>query len=450
MKSSAILMTEGSIRKNLLRFALPIFLGNLFQQLYNIVDTLVIGNVEGKTALAAIGSTGSLIFLLIGFFGGLFMGVGVTISRYFGAGDHEKMKTSISTALAFGLVAGILLTILGTIFTPALLELTNTPASVMEEATIYVQTYFMGIIFLVLYNTAAGIFQAVGDSRHPLYYLIVSSITNITLDILFVAVLGMGVRGAAIATVIAQAVSTILAFKRLLTIDDIYRIDLKHIKIDFSILKQMLKVGFPAGIQNSVIAIANVFVQANINTFGDIIMAGNGAYSKLQGFAFLPITSFCMSLTTFVSQNLGAGKNDRVKEGTKFGIITSLIISETVGVLFYFFGPNLVGLFSNDPAVIAAGALHSTIASLFFFLLSFSHTAAAVLRGAGKATVPMLVMLICWCVIRVSYIRIIMETINKIEFIFWAYPLTWFLSSTVFLIYLWKSGWNKQPQEKLA
>lgn len=436
-------MTEGNIKKNMLRFALPIFLGNLFQQLYNIVDTLVIGNVEGKTALAAIGSTGSLIFLLVGFFGGLFMGIGVTISRYFGAGDQEKVKISISTALCFGIVAGILLTIIGTALTPALLNLTNTPANVMKEATIYVQTYFMGIIFLVLYNTASGIFQAVGDSKHPLYYLIISSITNVVLDLLFVSILGMGVRGAAIATVIAQAVSTVLAFKRLLTVNDIYRIDLKNLHVDFSILKQMLKVGFPAGIQNSVIAIANVFVQANINTFGDAIMAGNGAYSKLQGFAFLPITSFCMSLTTYVSQNLGAGKNDRVKQGTKFGIITSLIIAETVGVLFYFFGSTLVGLFSNDPAVIAAGALHSTIASMFFFLLSFSHTAAAVLRGAGKAAIPMIVMLVCWCLIRVSYIRIIMETINKIEFVFWAYPLTWFLSSTIFLIYLWKSNWNR-------
>ncbi len=443
MKSSAVLMTSGSIKKNILKFAFPIFLGNLFQQLYNIVDTLVVGNTQGKTALAAIGSTGPLIFLLVGFFGGLFMGVGVTISHYFGANDQKKVEDSISTALSFGLIAGILLTIVGTLFTPALLELTKTPASVMEEATIYVQTYFMGILFLVLYNTASGIFQAVGDSRHPLYYLIVSSITNVILDLLFILVFDMGIRGAAIATVVAQAVSVVLAFKRLLTVNDIYRIQLKKLHIDFPILKQMLKVGLPAGLQNSIIAIANVFVQSNINTFADSAMAGNGAYTKIEGFAFIPITSFCMSLTTFVSQNMGANKPDRIKQGTKFGIISSLIIAECVGIIFYFFSPTLLGFFSNDPEVIAIGVLRSQVCALFYFLLSFSHSIAGILRGAGKSLVPMFIMLICWCLIRVSYIQLTMHTIHSIEAIFWAYPLTWFLSSSIFLVYYLKSNWNK-------
>jgi len=436
-------MTTGNIKKTILKFAFPIFLGNLFQQLYNIVDTLVVGNTQGKTALAAIGSTGPLIFLLVGFFGGLFMGVGVTISHYFGANDKKKVEDSISTALSFGLIAGVVLTIIGTIFTPALLELTKTPSSVMEEATIYVQTYFMGIIFLVLYNTASGIFQAVGDSRHPLYYLIISSITNVILDLLFIIVFDMGIRGAAIATVIAQALSVFLAFKRLLTVNDIYRIHLKKLHVDMQILIQMLKVGLPAGLQNSIIAIANVFVQSNINTFADSAMAGNGAYTKIEGFAFIPITSFCMSLTTFVSQNLGANKPKRVKQGTRFGIISSLIIAECIGIIFFLFSAELVGFFSKDPEVIAVGVLRAQVCALFYFLLSFSHSIAGILRGAGKSLVPMFIMLICWCIIRVSYIHFIMLSFHKIEAIFWAYPLTWFLSSTLFLTYYLKSNWNK-------
>lgn len=436
-------MTSGNIKKNILKFAFPIFLGNLFQQLYNIVDTLILGNAEGKTALAAIGSTGPLIFLLVGFFGGLFMGVGVTISHYFGAGDEQNVKNSISTALSFGLIAGVTLTIVGTLFTPALLVLTKTPASVMNEATIYVQTYFMGIIFLVLYNTASGIFQAVGDSKHPLYYLLISSITNVVLDLLFIVVFHMGIRGAAIATVISQALSVFLAFKRLLTVNDIYRVSFKKLRIHKQILLQMLKVGLPAGLQNSIIAFANVFVQSNINTFADAAMAGNGAYTKLEGFAFIPITSFCMSLTTFVSQNLGANQQERAKKGARFGIISSLIIAECIGVIFFLFTPQLVGLFSSDPEIIAIGTLRGQVCALFYFLLSFSHSIAGVLRGAGKAIVPMIIMLICWCLIRVSYIQFTMATIHKIEAIFWAYPLTWFLSSTLFMIYYLKSNWNK-------
>lgn len=445
MNSSATLMTTGSVKKNILKFAIPIFFGNLFQQLYNIVDTLVIGNAEGKTALAAIGSTGPLIFLLVGFFSGLFMGVGVTISRYFGAGDKKNIENSISTALSFGIIAGIVLTIIGTIFTPALLTLTKTPLNVIGEATVYVQTYFLGIIFLVLYNTASGIFQAVGDSKHPLYYLLISSITNVILDILFVVVFHMGIRGAAIATVISQALSVLLAFKRLLTVHDIYRINLKKLKIHTELLSQMLKVGLPAGLQNSIIALANVFVQTNINTFADSAMAGNGAYTKLEGFAFIPITSFCMSLTTFVSQNIGAKKFDRVKQGARFGIISSLLIAEGIGILFFLFTPGLVGLFSSDPEVIAIGVLRGQICALFYFLLSFSHSIAGILRGAGKATVPMFIMLICWCLIRVSYIQITMQIFHSIQAVFWAYPLTWFLSSCLFLLYYLKSNWNKCP-----
>ncbi len=443
MASSAILLTEGNIKKKIITFALPIFWGNLFQQLYNIVDALVIGNSVGGTALAAVSSTGPLIFLLVGFFGGLFTGVGVTISRYFGAKDEENIQKSVSTAVGFGLIAGVCLSIVGFFLSPLILRLTNTPPSVMGDAKIYVQTYFCGIIFLVLYNTASGIFQAIGDSKHPLYYLIISSILNVVLDIIFVIYLGLGVGGAAIATVIAQAVSVAFAFHRLLRINAIYRVSIKNIHINWPILSQMLKIGLPAGMQNSIIAFANIFVQSNINTFDAAAMAGNGAYAKLEGFAFIPITSFSMALTTFVSQNIGANKPKRVREGARFGILTSLFLAELVGILFFIFAPFLISLFNTDPAIVAIGVRRAHICGLFYFLLSFSHSAAGILRGASKSIVPMIIMLLCWCLIRVTYITIITNYIPSISVIFAAYPITWFLSSLLFLLYYFKSPWIK-------
>lgn len=440
MKSTCSL-TEGNIQKSILHFALPIFLGNLFQQLYNVMDSLVVGNFVGKQALAAISSTGSLIFLLVGFFGGMFSGVGVVISKFFGAKDYENVKKSVGNAVAFALVSGIILSIVGVILTPHILKLMGTPDSVFAEASAYVKTYFSGIIFIILYNAANGIYQAVGDSKHPLYYLLVSSVINVLLDLLFVAVFQMGVQGAAIATVIAQALSVILAYSRLFHINEVYQLELKGIRFCKRIIRQMLLIGFPSGIQNSVIALANVVVQSNINVFGDTAMAGCGAYSKIEGFAFIPITSFMISMTTFISQNLGARQYERVKKGARFGIISSCLMAEVVGLTFYLFAPQLISFFSSEADVIAVGTKQAHTITLFYFLLAFSHCLAGILRGAGKSAIPMVTMLLCWCLIRVTYIMIMTQLIDDIQVIFWAYPLTWFLSSTIFLIYYHKSNW---------
>lgn len=441
MDSSSSLMTEGCIWRKIVKFALPIFWGNLFQQLYNIVDSVVVGNFVGRDALAAISSTGSLIFLLVGFFGGIFMGAGVVISKYFGAGKRDSVQRAIHTSIAFAIIAGIILTVVGTILTPQILKLMGTPDSVFSNATLYVRIYFMGILSVVLYNTSSGIFQAVGDSKHPLYYLIISSIVNVILDLIFVVVFKWGIGGAAFATVISQTVSVILAFYKLGTTNDIYKVNFKKIKIDTVMLKEIIRLGLPAGIQNSVIALANVVVQSNINAFGPIAMAGCGSYSKIEGFVFIPITSFAMSMTTFIGQNLGAKKYDRAKEGAKFGIITSLILAEIIGILFFLLAPQLISLFNNEPDVIQFGTSQSRTIALFYFLLAFSHCIAGILRGAGKAVVPMLVMLLCWCIIRVTYITITTYFIPKIQVVFWAYPLTWSLSSIIFLIYYLKSDW---------
>lgn len=441
MNAKNLLMTEGSISGKIVSFALPIFWGNLFQQLYNMVDSLVVGNYIGRDALAAVSSSGHLIFLLTGFFGGIFMGAGVVISRYFGSRELGKMKTAIHTAVAFGIIAGIVLTLIGVFLTPQILVWMGTPKTVLPNSIMYLRIYFGGVLGVVLYNTASGIFQAVGDSKHPLYYLIFSSILNVILDILFVAVFQWGIAGAAIATVISQFASALLGFIRLTRINDVYKVYLSEIRINFEMLKQILHMGIPAGMQNSVIALANIVVQSNINAFGATAVAGCGTYSKIEGFGFIPITAFSMAMTTFISQNLGAKKYERAKKGAKIGIASSLILAELVGIVIYIFIPVFISFFNKEPAVIQFGSQQARIDTLFYFLLAFSHCMAGILRGAGKSIVPMFVMLGCWCIIRVSYITIITHYIPQINVIFWAYPLTWSLSSIVFLIYYLKADW---------
>lgn len=440
-ENKSILLTEGSIWKKLILFAIPIFIGNVFQQLYNTVDSLIVGNFIGNDALAAVSSSGNLIFLLVGFFNGIAMGAGVVISKYFGAKDYKKLQIAIHTDVAFGLVASVLLTILGIIFTPQILILMGTPESVLPNSILYFRIYFTGATAVVMYNIAVGILQAVGDSRHPLYYLIVSSIVNVVLDLFFVAVLGLGVGSAALATVISQAISAILCFWRLMHFDTVYQVHIRKIRFSSPMLRQIIKLGLPSGVQNSIIGFANVIVQSNINVFGVNAVAGCGAYTKIEGFAFLPITCFSMALTTFVGQNLGARKLDRVKKGTRFGILCSVIMAELVGLVIWLGAPVLIGLFNDDPAVLAFGTKQAKTEALFYCMLAFSHCIAGIMRGAGKAIVPMLTMLATWCLIRITYITIAVRIIPKIGVIFWAYPLTWTLSSIIFFIYFKKADW---------
>ncbi|MBO4879422.1 MAG: MATE family efflux transporter [Clostridia bacterium] len=442
-------MTEGKIYSKIALFALPIFIGQLFQQMYNIADSLVVGKVLGKQALAAVSSSGSLIFLIVGFIYGVFVGAGVVIGRYYGAQNFEKVHKAVHTTVAFGLVAGVILMVFGMTCTPLILRLMNTPAEVLPESIKYFRMYFAGSIGSVLYNAFNGIFQARGDSRHPLYYLITASMTNVALDILFVKFLGWGIVGAAAATAISQFFSATLSFIKLTTVNDVHRITPKDIRFDLPLLREILATGLPTGVQNSVIGFANVIVQTNINAFGEDAMAGCGAYSKLEGFAFLPVTSFSVALTTFTSQNLGAKKYDRVKKGTVFGLASGVAIAELIGILFVILAPHLIAMFNSDPAVIAFGVRQARTEALFYCLLSLSHCMAGIIRGSGKTTVPMLVMLICWCLIRVTYITITVRFINDIGVVFWAYPLTWSLSSIAFVFYYFKADWmhNFERQE---
>ena len=434
-------MTEGKISKKIILFALPIFLGNLFQQLYNVVDSLVVGNVLGKEALAAVSSTGSLIFLIVGFINGIFVGASVIISRYFGAKNVKDLTTAIHNTIALGFIAGIIITVIGMGLTPVLLRLMGTPEDVFHNSVLYLRIYFAGGIGIAMYNSCMGIFQAVGDSKRPLYYLITAAILNTILDILFVAVFSMGIAGAAMATVISQFVSAILGFTKLMRINGDHKVIFRQIRIDRSMTRRLLKMGLPTGVQNSVIAFANVIVQSNINKFGSVAMAGCGSYSKLEGFAFLPITSFSMALTTFIGQNLGAKQYKRAKKGAKFGLLVGVLLAEIVGVILWIFAPVLISLFNNQSDVIEYGVKQMRTESLFYCLLALSHCLAGILRGAGKTNIPMFVMLASWCLIRITYISIMVRIIPDIRVIFSAYPLTWFISSVVFLIYYKKANW---------
>ncbi len=441
MPAKATLMTEGSIEKHLISFAVPLFLGNLFQQLYNTADSLIVGNFLGSEALASVSSSSNLIFLMIGFFNGIAVGAGVVIARAFGAGDKKALHTAIHTTIAFGLVAGVVLTLLGVLLAPQILVWMGTPESILAGSVSYFRIYFLGSIPFVLYNICVGILQSVGDSRHPLYYLMVSSVVNILLDLLFVAGFKMGVGSAAAATAISQLVSAALCFIRLCRTDDVYRVTLRDIRFDIPMLGKIIRNGLPAGCQNSIIAFANVIVQTNINAFGEIAVAGQGVYAKIEGFGFLPITCFAMALTTFISQNLGAGEYDRAKKGARFGILCSMAIAEIIGLAIFLGAPFLMWLFDRNPEVIASGVGRAQADCLFYFLLAFSHCIAGIMRGAGKASVPMVVMLISWCVIRVAYITVAIRFIPSIQIIYWAYPITWAISSVIFLVYFLKSDW---------
>lgn len=439
--SSATLMTEGPIWKRIIAFAVPLFWGNLFQQLYNTADSLIVGNFLGNTALAAVSSSGNLIFLMVGFFNGIAIGAGVVIARFFGARDIRNLQKAIHTTVAFGLICGAVLTIVGVITAPQILVLMGTPSEVLPNSVTYFRIYFAGSMAFVMYNFFVGILQSVGDSRHPLIYLIISSVVNIVLDLILIAIFHFGVGAAAFATVVSQTLSAVLCLIQLLRSPDEFRLRPREIRLERSMLHQIVSNGLPAGLQNSIISVANVFVQSHINRFGQLAVAGCGSYAKIQGFGFLPVTCFALALTTFISQNLGAKEYDRAKKGAVFGIICSISIAELIGICIYAFAPHLIAAFGGNAEVVAFGVAQARTDTLFYFLLAFSHCMAGIMRGAGKSSVPMVVMLICWCIIRVSYISIIIRFIPVINMIFWAYPMTWTLSSAVFLIYYLKSDW---------
>ncbi len=440
-KDSSKDLTVGSPYKVMIGFAMPILVSQIFQQLYNTADAFVVGQSLGTNALAAVTSSGTLIFLMISFVLGAAMGAGVVISRYFGADNREKVEKAIHTTMALGLISGLVLTAVGVAFTPTFLRWMKTDPEVLPYAIEYFRYYFLGSLAMVMYNACRGVMNAVGDSRRPLYYLVFSSLLNIALDYLFLEGFGWGVWSAAVATVVSQAASVVLCLAHLMKKGRVYSVYLKKLKVDRGMLREIIRFGLPSGVQNSVIAFANVIVQSQINSFGGTATAAFGVHAKIEGFAFLPITSFNMATTTFISQNLGAKKYERVKKGARFGILSAVIAAELIGVVCYIAAPVLIPLFDDAEQVVRLGTSQAHIVALFYCLLAFSHAVAAVCRGAGKAFVPMFVMLSVWCVLRVAYIAVVTTFFDDIRLIYWAYPITWSISSVIYLIYYLKSDW---------
>ena len=430
------LLTEGDIKKKIILFAIPIFIGQLFQQLYNTVDSLIVGNFISKSALAAVSSTGTLTFLVIGFFFGFSMGAGVIIAREIGAGNKERTSVAVHNAVAMGLFFSVTITLLGVFGSPYLLRAMGTPEAVYPEAVSYLRVYFLGCTGLIMYNTFVGILQASGDSYHPLIYLIISSMTNVVLDIVFITAFGMGVEGAALATILSQFLSMVLSFRRLRTEDESIHIHISKIRFEKDMLKEIIHYGLPTALQGSIIDIANILIQSFVNSFGADAVAGIGAYAKIEGFAFLPVISFSMAMSTFISQNLGAQKKDRIRKGIRFGLFCTIISIEIIGVLTFIFAPYLIKAFNADPEVIYYGVMRAQICSVFYCLLGFSNVTNAIMRGLGKPVIPVIVMIICWCAVRVIVILTVGRVWHNILLACWLYPITWGLSSIVYIIFL--------------
>lgn len=446
--NSAMRMTEGPIIKQMFSFMIPLFIGTLFQQLYNTADAFIVGRTLGNDALAAVTGTGNLIFLMVSFFSGIAAGAGVVISRYYGGREPEKLQTAIHTSIAFGLAASLILTVLGVIFAPQLLRMLDTPEDIMAPSVEYFRVYFAGSLSLVMYNTFKGIMQAVGDSRNPLIYLIISSITNVVLDIVFIKYLYAGVGSAAMATIVAQFLSAFLCMGKLMRADPEYRIYLSKIRFNWKMLKLIISFGLPSGLQNSVIAIANVVVQANINFFGTMAVAGCGAYNKLEGFVFMPIESMGLTVSTFVGQNLGARKHERARRGAVIGLSGAVIMSELVGIALFLWAPELISVFTQEPEAMAFGVDRTRSCVLFYFIMATSHTLASILRGAGRAIIPMAAILSSWCVLRVIILEVGAVIFGSIQVVYWCYPITWIVSTAFLLPYFFRADWLHAFEKK--
>lgn len=437
-------MTEGVIWKELLLFSVPLLLGNLFQQMYNAVDSIVVGQNLGAHALAAVGSSAPIINLLVSFFMGISVGAGVIISRYFGARNKDMVQDAVHTSMSLTIISGLALTVIGVFLSPYILEWVGTPSDVMANSVLYLRIYFLGVLSVMIYNMGSGILRAVGDSKNPLYFLIISSVTNVILDIVFVVYFHMGIEGAAWATLISQTISAVLVVILLCRTKQDYQLRLKDIKCHKDMMVEIIRIGLPSGIQNAIVSFSNVIVQSNINAFGSLAMAGCGSYTKIDGFAILPVMSFSMAFTTFTGQNIGAKKFDRVKKGAKTGIIMSVITTVIISALLLILGPYVLSIFSDDTRVINYGLRMMYILAPFYIFLAVSHSFNGIIRGAGVTTIPMIVMVTCWCGLRMLWILTSVPIFHNINVVFMGWPITWFASSLWLFLYYRKGTWLKK------
>ena len=435
-ESTAIDMTSGPIVRQLVAFALPLMLGNVFQMLYNTVDSIIVGNFVSKQALAAIGSTTMIVNMLVFFFNGFSTGAVVTIGQFYGAQKMEKLHKAVETTIAATFLLSLLFTIGGVLSVKPLLRMMSTPEDVFEDATVYLRIYIGGISGLLIYNIGSGILRAVGDSTRPLYFLILTSLVNIVLDLLFVVVLGTGIAGAAIATILSQFLSAALILLMLTRTKDIYRLDWKELQMDGQILGKIFAIGMPAGIQSVLTAFSNIFVQSYINSFGSDCMAGWSSYNKLDQFIMLPMQSMAIASTTFVSQNVGADNDQRADRGTVASLMLTCGITGVIIALLVGFAPASVRLFSPDAAVIAYGVLFIRTNVVFLIFNCVNHVLAGALRGRGDSRGPMIIMLSTFVGLRQIYLFVMTRYIvNTPRMVGLGYPVGWVSCCVVELIY---------------
>ncbi len=428
-------MTAGSIPRLLISFAIPLLIGNLFQQLYNTVDSIVVGNYVGKEALAAVGCTGPVINALVSVFIGLSTGSTVVIAQYFGAKDFEKLSQAVHTTILLTLATCVLLTVVGVLATPAMLRMMQTPEDVFDQAAEYLRIFFCGITGVHLYNSCAAILRAVGDSTRPLYLLIFCTLTNTVLDVLFTGFLGMGIAGAAWATVISQFLSAILVMRLLLRTDADYKVELSKLRIDLPILRKICLIGIPSAVQMGITSLSNVFVQSYVNRFESTILAGWTAYNRVDSFAMLPMMSLSTSITTFIGQNLGAGNLDRAKKAVRIGVVMGLVSMTILLTPLMLFAPQLTRLFNSDSEVVRYGSWFIRVISPFYLAFAINQVYLGALRGAGNTRSSMFICLSSFVVFRQIYLFVSYRLGGGLTAVALGYPAGWVLCTILLLLY---------------
>ncbi len=439
MKTTTEDLTRGNIYLQVIRFSMPILIGRLFQNLYNNFDAIVVGQYVGKNALAAVTSSSDISMLLTGFFMGLSAGSGIAFSRYFGAGKYKELSKSIHTAIVFSFIIGLVLVVAGVVLTPLLLDIVACPAEVLADATVYLRVYFIGVLFTSLYNVGSGVLRAVGDSRSPFIYLVIASLTNIVLDYVFVKYVNMGVFGAAMATIISQGISFLMVFRKLIVSEDVYQVSIKDLHVDVEMLKEILTLGIPAAIQQSLISVSNLFVQRYTNSFGSTAMAGIGVARKIDRFIGMIGASIGLASATFVSQNVGSKNYKRAFAGVRVCLILGLATFAVTGVLLLVFAKAAASLFTTDSEVIQYAVDMLYVIVPFFVFQNINQLFSNVTRGFGKSTVVMVLSIIGMIVMRQIFLAVVLSIDYNIFYIYICYPVGWFFSAVlVYIYYLFK------------
>jgi putative MATE family efflux protein len=438
-KSYEIDMTKGALLPKILLFSIPLILSSVMQLLFNAADIVVVGQFSGDQTLgancvAAIGSTGSVINMLLSVFMGLSVGVNVLAARYYAARQQKELEETVHTTVALALIGGVIIAIIGLVAARPILELMGSPEEVIGLSTTYMKIYFIGMPVTMLYNFGAAVLRAAGDTRRPLYYLMNAGVINVILNLIFVIGLRMNVAGVALATIISQAVSAFLIVKALVNTSEIYKLDIKKVRVNADKAKRIIRVGLPAGLQGTIFSFSNVLIQSSINEFGSVAMAGSAAAANIEGFVYMAMNAVYQACVSFTSQNVGANKPDRIGKVLRTCLAVVFVVGAAMGNLFYFFGSQLVGIYTKEPATIQYGVQRMAVICTVYFLCGFMDVICGSLRGMGYSTVPMIVSIIGACGLRIVWILTVFRLYHDLTVLFISYPVTWFITASAHLI----------------